>query len=174
MIHGNDLAAAPPLAALLGRAREADGHFSLLSRYFTPRTVFMHLGAAEGALAMRAAGYVERVYAVDPLEALAQLKDLRRGMRRLPCNLRLLFSRGGALAIEPGTVDVAFSQNLEPGRLAAVARALAKGGRYLFLPRKHDSAARLRDQLVQAGFSFVRFPPFFGVFPRRNLIVGIK
>ena len=36
--------------------------FAFLRRFFTLRTVFMHLADGDAALALRAAGYVERVY----------------------------------------------------------------------------------------------------------------
>ncbi len=133
----------------------------------------MHLGAAECALAAHAAAYVERVYAVDPLEVLARFESPIRAAR-LPCNLKLVYCGGEAIGVEPASVDVAFSEALQPRRLHAIARALRKGGAYLFRPQKSDSAPALRAELSRAGFSSVRFPPFFRVFPRRNLVAGFK
>ena len=166
-------AAAQPVLALKARSDEIARRFAQLLPYLHPRAVFLHLGAAECALAAHAAAYVERVYAVDPHEALARFEAPVRAAR-LPCNLRLVYSSGEAIAVEPASVDVAFSETLQPARLGALARALKKGGAYLFRPQKSDSAAGLRAQLARAGFPLVRFPPLFRVFPRNNLIAGFR
>ena len=57
----------PFLDRLKKRNHDLERQFAFLRRLFTPRTVFMHYGAQDCALALQAAGYVERVYAVDPL-----------------------------------------------------------------------------------------------------------
>jgi len=149
--------------ALARRGRHTERRFAELRRHFAPSTVFMHLNAAEGALAMLAAAYVERVYAVDPYEAL-----LRRP--RLPSNLRLIFSGSRGFGLDVGTVDVAFSETLAADRLAAVCRSLAPGGLYLYVEGPRGSQAR--RALLEAGFARVRFPSFLGVFGRGPFVAA--
>ena len=116
---------------------------SLLPR-FTPTTVFMHVGARDCELAIAAAGYVERVYVVDPLR-------IPRGVR-LPVNLRLIASSENGLPIPEGTVDLALTE--DPTQLRFIRRCLAPGGVLLSPDRALSNA--LRD----AGYSRVRVPWF--------------
>ena len=74
--------------------------FRLLLPFFTPRTVFLHVGAGDGALALLAASYVERVYAIGVTQKLARRP-------KLPTNLRFAWPRYGE-------VDVAFSERAQP------------------------------------------------------------
>ena len=64
-----------------------DNVFGFLAKRFTPHTVFMEIGGAGYELALRAAGYVERVYAIDVSGQL--LKDVL-----VPCNVRLVLCDG--------------------------------------------------------------------------------
>ena len=87
-----------------------------LLRFFTPRTVFMEIGANDCELALHAASYVERVWCVDALSRVPQ---------GAPCNLRW----GGMGGVPLRSVDVAFSR-----RFAAaedVRHLLAAGGVWL-------------------------------------------
>lgn len=100
--------------------------FDLLVPYLTPRSVLLHVGAGDGELAILAASYVERVYAVG----LTQ--KLRLGVRR-PVNLRLGWPPAR-------TVDIAFSEQLDEALLPEIRASLALHGRYLvagktFFPR---------------------------------------
>lgn len=104
------------------RGAEVRRQFDLLRPFFTPRTVFLHVGARDCLLALQAASYVERVYAVGTDEGVA------RGVR-LPLNLRFGWPPEGA-------VDVAFSEQLDEARLPQIRRGLAPGGRYLVLSPK--------------------------------------
>jgi hypothetical protein len=122
---------------------EAD--FSRLIRRFTPSTVFMHVGAASCDFAILAAGFVERVYAVDP----ASIPE--RGTR-LPINLRLVASSEQGLPIPEGTVDIALTE--DPTKLRFIRRCLVPGGILLSPDRALSNA--LRD----AGFTRVRVPWF--------------
>jgi SAM-dependent methyltransferase len=142
----------PPLR--LPRAQPArDNVFGFLARRFTPRTVFMEIGAAGYELALRAAGYVERVYAIDVSGQL--LRDVL-----VPCNLRLVLCDGVRIPVPAASIDVAWSGNfldhLHPDdareHLAGVRRSLAEGGEYVCASA---DPARLRAWLLQAGFSRV-------------------
>ena len=155
------------LRALRERSAATHRQFTSLQRFLHPRTVFMHVGAGDCVLALQAAGYCERVYAVDPIE-----ETLRR--RRLPVNLRLTFAGPGGLGVQSGTVHVAYSETLANGRLGDIARCLAKGGVYLFRPLRVQTAKALRAELTAAGFSAVRFPAFFAVFPRKDFVAAVK
>ena len=96
---------------------DAQRQFNFLLRAFTPRTVFMQIGAADPSLAVLAASYVERVWCVDAPARVA----------RPPVNLRMLRS-GGLAAMRSETVDVAFSEALKD--LHEIHRALVPGGTY--------------------------------------------
>jgi hypothetical protein len=154
---------APVVEALARRGRATERRFAQLVRFFGPRTVFMQLEAADCALALLAAGYVERVYAVDPYDAL-----LRRP--RLPSNLRLVFSGSRGFGLEVGTVHVAFSEVMAADRLEAVRRSLAPGGVYFYAAGPRPAEARRR--LLGAGFSRVRFPSFLGLFERGPFVAA--
>jgi hypothetical protein len=94
--------------------RKHDPHeeFAFLLRRFTPRTVFMDVGATGCDLALEAASYVERVYAVDVSGQL-----LRSVL--VPCNVRLVLCDGVRIPVPEASVDVAFSggfiDRLRPG-----------------------------------------------------------
>jgi SAM-dependent methyltransferase len=155
MLVGGPLPEADFLRTLKAGSDDAGRQFALLKRCFTPRTVFMHVDAAECALALQAASYVERVYAIDPLESVR--RSYGSGAR-LPCNLQLVYTAGNALPVAQGTVDVAFSSELATERLAQIRRALVAGGRYIFSCTLRTGA--VRRALRAAGFSEVRFPWF--------------
>jgi len=155
------------LRALREKSAATHRQFLALKRFFAPRTVFMHLGAGDCVLALQAALYVERVYAIDPAEGALQ-------RRRLPVNLRAVVSGPGGFGVQAGSVHVAFSETLAAGRLGQVARALAAGGVYLFGPQRIHTARALREELLGAGFASVRFPAFFAVFPRKELVAAIR
>jgi SAM-dependent methyltransferase len=138
-------------------SRQAHRQLAALKRFFTPRSVFMHLGAAECTLALQAAGYVERVYAIDPDAAV-----LRRP--RLPSNMRFVFCGAAGIAMDPGTVDVAFSNALAPERLAEIRRSLAPRGVYVFEQDESADEGEQRARLLRAGFARVRNAARFALF----------
>ena len=139
------------------RETEIQRQFAFLRRFFTPRTVFLQTQARDCALALEAASYVERVYAVGVDEGLTC------GVR-LPCNLRL------GIARDP--VDVAFSESLDVQRLRYIRAALVPGGRYFFYLTGEYREARSR--LREAGFAEVRFPFLLSVFQRQKLVAGVR
>ena len=145
------------LGELQKREAEIQRQFAFLRRFFTPRTVFLQTQARDCALALEAASYVERVYAVGVAEGLT------RGVH-LPCNLRL------GVATDP--VDVAFSETLDLERLRYIRSALVPGGRYFFYLTGEYREARSR--LREAGFSEVRFPFLLSVFQRQKLVAGVR
>lgn len=115
-----------------------DKHFGFLRRFFTPRTVFMHLGAGDCRLALKASGYVERVYAVGATDVVPA------GLR-MPSNLRL-----PAAPVGDGSVDIAFGNRV---MLEDVHRSLAPGGIYFC----SGAPRQMRVRLELAGFSQVKF-----------------
>jgi hypothetical protein len=106
--------AARAVAPELSRKRDAQvqRQFDFLLRVFTPRTVFMEVGAADCELSLRAASYVERVWCV---EAASRAE-------RPPCNLR--WGDMGGVPLQ--SIDVAYSQS--PANARDVCRLLAPGG----------------------------------------------
>lgn len=104
---------------------------AFLWRFFTPRSVFMEIGAADCELALQAAGYIERVYAVD---ISGHLLDNVLA----PCNLRLVRCDGVHIPMPEASVHIAWSgrfvEQLNPAEqlehLKNVRRALAPGGVY--------------------------------------------
>lgn len=146
------------LQKLERHGREVERQFTLLCDFFTPRTVFMHVGAADCLLAVQAASYVERVYAIGASEGIT------RGVR-LPCNLR--FGRPA-----DSEVDVAFSARVAAGGLGDIHRSLAPKGMYLFQASSDSADARYR--LREAGFSAVRVPYLLHHLSRTKLLAAIK
>ena len=118
-----------------------------LKRFFTPRTVFMDVAAGNCSLALSAASYVERVYAVEASEV--------PGRARMPCNLKLVPADG----IAHGSVDIAYSAQLRlrgTHELARIHRSLAPGGTFFCGAGGGYSARQIREVFLRAGFSAVR------------------
>ena len=134
------------LRKIESRERQVARQFSFLRRFFTPRTVFMHYGAHDCVLALQAAGYVERVYAVDVADGVTE------GVR-LPGNLRFLDSRDLWTAGE-GAIDVSFSERLPAARLREVHKCLAPRGVHVF--QAGEQPHGLRELLRGVGFSSVK------------------
>jgi SAM-dependent methyltransferase len=135
-------------------ASPRDHDFAFLDARFTPDTVFMEIGAASCRLALRAAGYVERVYAIDVSGHFVQNV-------LVPVNLRLVLCDGVRIPVPEATVDLAwggaFVDQLHPDdveqHLASVHRTLAPGGEYLLRTR---NPVEMRRRLPMAGFAEVR------------------
>ncbi len=146
------------LRKIESRAAEVERQLAFLRRFFTPRSVFLQLGAADCALALRATGFVERVYALGVAEGLT------RGVP-LPLNLRLGSPR------EP--VDIAFGERLEPAAtLGAVRDALGAGGRYFFYV--HGDYRQVRESVREAGFREIRFPYVLSFLRRQRLALALN
>ena len=135
--------------------RFSNEDLSFLERRFTPRTVFMEIGAADCSFALRAASNVERVYAIDISGRL-----LRNVL--MPCNLRLVRCDGVRIPVPEAAVDVAWSGTFMDQlratdafeHLKNVARALTSGGQYFCSTQ--SCPLELRSRLLAAGFSAVR------------------
>jgi hypothetical protein len=130
------------------RERDAERELRHLRRVLDLNKVFMELAAGDCALARRAAGYAERVYALDVSEDI---------MGRLggPPNLVRVVHDGVRIPVPEGVVDVAFSRTLVISQLAGICRALKDGG--VYYSQSHGPAAELRAVFLDAGFSSVRF-----------------
>jgi SAM-dependent methyltransferase len=111
------------------RAREIDWDLAQLRPYLEPGCTFLEVGAGDCALSERVAEGAKAVYAVD-------ISD--QSGRRLPPNVRTVISDGTSIPVPPGTVDLAFSdqlmEHLHPddarAQLANIQRALKPGGVY--------------------------------------------
>jgi hypothetical protein len=130
------------------RERDAERELRQLRPDFDLGSVFLEIGASDCALARRAAGFVERVYAVDICEDT---------MGRLggPPNLVRLVHDGVRIPLPCASVDVAFNRQLVISQLTGVCHALKDGGRYITFSK--GPAAELRGAFFDAGFSALRF-----------------
>jgi SAM-dependent methyltransferase len=105
---------------------------ALLRPLLTPRTVFMELGPGDCALAIAVARRVRDVFAIDVTDALV-------GDDRRPANFHYVGTNGVSVPVTPGTVDVAYSnqvlEHLHPDdaadHLRGIYAALAPGGRFI-------------------------------------------
>ena len=140
------------------QGREVERQFTLLCDFFTPHTVFMHVGAGDCLLAVQAASSVERVYAIGVSAGIT------RGVR-LPSNLR--FTRPS-----DSEVDIVFSERVATNNLQDIHRSLAPKGMYLF--QSSGNASETRYRLRDAGFSAVRVPYLFQHLSRTKLLAAVK
>jgi Methyltransferase domain len=142
-----------PLRLATGK-KNADP-YAMLEARFTPRTVFMEIGSADAALALRAASYVERVYSIDVSGHLVQ-------NLRAPCNLRLVLCDGIRIPLPAAAIDIAWSGDFMDHlhaddaleHMESVRRGLVDGGEYHFTTQQ--PAMEVRKRLFAAGFSAVR------------------
>lgn len=140
------------LRAVLPARKQEPPAFALLERRLTPRCVFMEIGAADCGLALAAASYVERVYAVDVSGAF--IENLL-----VPLNMRLVLCDGVRIPVPDAVVDVAwggsFMAHLHPDdrleHLKNVRRCLAPGGVYLSAVRAPFREAGFRSVKGYAG-----------------------
>jgi SAM-dependent methyltransferase len=117
-------------SASASRERDLDWSMAQLRPYLFDGCTFLEVGAGDCALAARVAERAGRVYAVD-------ISDQVQG--RLPGNVTLVITDGRAIDVAPGSVDVAFSdqlmEHLHPDDAAAqlrnIHRALRPGGVYM-------------------------------------------
>jgi SAM-dependent methyltransferase len=92
---------------------------------------FLHVGPGDCALTLEAARYVKRAYAVDVSS------EITKGLEAPP-NFALILSDGVSIPVPPGSVDVAYSdqlmEHLHPDdasdQLKNIYEALAPGGVY--------------------------------------------
>lgn len=109
-------------------------HKKLLSRYFSQDSNFMEIGPGDCALSIELCKYFKRVYAIDISTEITN--NLQK-----PINFELIISDGTSVDVEPGTITVAFSnqlmEHLHPDdaveQLENIYRALIPGGNYICL-----------------------------------------
>jgi SAM-dependent methyltransferase len=114
------------------RAGQIAKQIRLLSRWLTPQTVFLEIGAGDCALSFAVAKRAAYVYAVDVSSTITQATDA-------PANFTLLLSDGSSIPAPAGSVTLAFSnqlmEHLHPDdaleQLANIYTALAPGGVYV-------------------------------------------
>lgn len=139
-----------PFPRLQRVRRDPHAEFDFLQRRFSPRTVFMDVGSADCELALQAASYVERVYAIDVSGRFLQSV-------LVPLNLRLVLCGGVRIPLPEASVDVAFSGGFidqlhaDDARehLDSVLRTLASGGTYVC------RTGREKREFLEAGFRSV-------------------
>ena len=143
-----------PLRFPSGRKKPQDP-FTFLESRFTPRTVFMEVGSPDASLALRAAGYVERVYSIDVSGHLVQNV-------RAPGNLRLVLCDGIRIPLPEAAIDIAwggdFMDHLHADdateHMESVRRGMVIGGEYHFTTQQ--PAMEVRRRVFAAGFSAAR------------------
>jgi SAM-dependent methyltransferase len=116
------------------RALQIADQMRLLQPFLKPNTTFVEIGAGDCALSLAAAKQVKMVYAVDVSAAITHSTNP-------PANFKLILSDGTSIPVPPGSVDLAYSnqlmEHLHPDdaveQLSNIYAALAPGGRYVCL-----------------------------------------
>jgi SAM-dependent methyltransferase len=115
-----------------------DYHLRTLVPFIKPDTVFLEVGAGTCQVSLSLAPNVKHVYAVDVS------REITAGVKP-PANFDLLISDGTNIPVPPGSVTVAYSnqlmEHLHPDdaaeQLSEIYKALAPGGLYLcFTPNR--------------------------------------
>jgi SAM-dependent methyltransferase len=126
------LRARDEFASLARRHREVERQAAFLQPFLGRGEVFMEVGAGDCALSVAMAPHARKVLAIDVAEDIVR----KRG---LPENFQLILSDGCSIPVPPGSVQLAFSdqlmEHLHPedaaAQLVEICRALAPGGRYV-------------------------------------------
>jgi SAM-dependent methyltransferase len=162
------------------RDREVSQKLRFVSRFLDRRSCLMEIGAGDCAFSLRAAPIIRRGIVVDVSQVIVP------AAREMP-NLDVVISDGTSLPVEPGSVDVAYSdqlmEHLHPDdallQLTNVVRAVRPGGVYICItPNRvsgpHDvsrgfdkvatgfhlreyTGRELRDIFLAAGFTHIDF-----------------
>ena len=138
------------------RARGVSKEMRLLRPLLSPGCVFLEVGPGDCALSIAVSAVAGRVYAVDVSQEITRAEAF-------PENLRLIISDGCSVPVPPGTVDVAYSnqlmEHLHPDdareQLRNIHASLKPGGCYLCItPNRlsgpHDVSVYFDD--VARGF----------------------
>lgn len=136
--------------------RAIDVQMELLKRIVTPQCTFIEIGPGDCALSFEAAMFVKQVYAIDVSDEITHHKDT-------PSNFELILSDGTSIPLEPGSIDVAYSnqlmEHLHPDdafqQLNNIYTALKPGGTYICItPNRltgpHDISKHFDD--IATGF----------------------
>ncbi len=113
------------------RARQIDRQLLYLTRYLGPESHLLEIGAGDCELSIAAAVRSGRITALDVSTEVTP--------EQLPANVELVLSDGVSVAVAPGSVDVAFSnqlmEHLHPddarAQLRNIYAALRPGGTYI-------------------------------------------
>jgi SAM-dependent methyltransferase len=114
------------------RAQRVREQMVILNRFLSPTTTFMEIGCGDCSLSFHAAQHVRQVHGVDVSDEITQCSAP-------PANFRLSISDGTSIPVPPGSIDVAYSnqlmEHLHPEdaleQLANIRDALAPGGVYV-------------------------------------------
>jgi len=114
------------------RTKSVQMQLDLLRRFLTPDTCFLEIGAGDCALSLHLAEHVRQVYALDVSETISKESHV-------PANFRLILSDGVSVPVPPGSVTVAYSnqlmEHLHPEdaaeQLANIVKGIATGGIYV-------------------------------------------
>lgn len=114
------------------RASRTAAQLRLLRPFLRPDTSFLEIGPGDCSLSIAVAGYVKRVLAVEVSREITSEV-------RAPATLRVVRSNGVDIPIEPGTIDLAYSnqvmEHLHPddaaAQLAGIYAVLKPGGVYV-------------------------------------------
>jgi SAM-dependent methyltransferase len=117
----------------LGRRKVAEQE-ALVHRFLRPGGVFLEIGAGDCALSLAVCSHASQVYAIEVSRTIAHVEST-------PPNFQLLITDGISIPVPPGSVDLAYSnqlmEHLHPDdaeeQAANVATAMRKGGKYVCL-----------------------------------------
>jgi len=162
------------------RDREVRQKLRFVSRFLDHRSCLMEIGAGDCAFSLHAASMIRRGIVVDVSQVIVS------AAQEMP-NLEVVISDGTSLPVEPGSVDVAYSdqlmEHLHPDdallQLTNVVRAVRLGGVYICITpnrvngphdisRDFDKVAaglhlreytgrEIRNIFLSAGFRHVNF-----------------
>ena len=143
------------------RAADSAGQLRLLRRFLSAGTTYLEVGPGDCNLSFEVAKLVKQVYAIDVSDEITKDKTS-------PANFKLILSDGCSVEVDPGSVDVAYSnqlmEHLHPDdafqQLKNIYTALAPGGVYFCItPNRlsgpHD-VSKFFDQ-VATGFHLMEY-----------------
>ncbi len=139
-------------ASMEERGSKARAMVGFLRRLVPGAPVFMELGPGDCLISLEMAAHARQVFAIDVSE------EITREVTP-PGNFRLVLSDGCSIDVPPGSVDLAFSnqlmEHLHPedalAQVRNIHRALAPGGRYFCItPNRlsgpHDVSSAFDDE----------------------------
>jgi len=85
--------------------RETARQLGIIRPFLTPSSVVLEVGAGACHLSAELAKHVQQVYAVD-------VSDEISGKATLPNNCHLILSDGASIPVDPGSIDIAYSNQL--------------------------------------------------------------
>lgn len=104
----------------------------VLKHFLKPNSTFLEVGPGDCSLSYEVANYARQVYAVDVSEEITRTAAA-------PANFKLILSDGSSIPVSPGSIDLAYSnqlmEHLHPEdaleQLRNISAALAPGGIYV-------------------------------------------